>query len=66
MAFPEELVCQESLLNSGPGHLVLDLFAGIGTVGRVARQNGRRAWLIERELGSWPLTEAADGRAQQT
>jgi hypothetical protein len=47
------------LLYSCPGDVVLDPFAGTGTVGRVARQHDRRAWLIERELSYWPLIEAA-------
>lgn len=47
--FPEELVRRCVLSTSRPGDLVLDPFAGSGTVGRVCAQVGRRALLIERD-----------------
>lgn len=61
--FPDELVRRLVLLYSRPGDVVLDPFAGLGTVGRVARSLGRDAWLIEREPAYLPrLVEVADGQ----
>ncbi len=65
-AFPDELVRRLVLLFSAPGDIVLDPFAGTGTVGRVARLQGRRAWLIEREPSYWPRILAAIGRGGMT
>jgi len=45
--FPEELVERCLKLGCPPGGVVLDPFAGSGTVGKVARQMGRKAILIE-------------------
>lgn len=60
--FPSELVRRLVLLYSRPGDVVLDPFAGLGTVGRVAVALGRDAWLIERESVYWPrLAALADG-----
>jgi len=59
LAFPDELVRRLVLLYSCPGDMVLDSFAGTGTVGRVARQHGREAWMIEREPSHWPLIQVA-------
>lgn len=47
--FPEELVRRCVLATTRPGDLVVDPFAGSGTVGRVCADLGRRALLIERE-----------------
>src|SRR5688572_8133818 len=66
LAFPDELVRRLVLLYSCTGDVVLDPFAGIGTVGRVARQHDRRARLIEREPSYWPLIEAAVGMREAT
>jgi DNA modification methylase len=57
VAFPDELVVRLVELYSEPGDIVLDPFAGTGTVGRIARQLGRRAWLIERNAAYWPRLE---------
>jgi DNA modification methylase len=46
-AFPEELVRPALQASTRPGDLVLDPFAGSGTVGRVALQEGRRALLVD-------------------
>lgn len=62
LAFPDELVEWAVRLFSEPGDVVLDAFAGTGTVGRVARLLGREAWLIEREAAYWPRLEAVLGR----
>lgn len=56
--FPDELVRRLVILYSRPDDLVLDPFAGLGTVGRVAQALGRRAWLIEREPSYWPRLES--------
>jgi modification methylase len=61
LAFPDELVRRLVLLYSCPGDVVLDPFAGTGTVGRVAGKLGRRAWSVEREPAYWPLIEVAIG-----
>lgn len=45
--FPEELVERCIKLGCPPGGVVLDPFAGSGTVGKVARALGRKAILIE-------------------
>jgi len=58
VAFPDELVTRLVLLYSEPGDVVLDPFAGTGTVGRIARLHGRIAWLVEREPSYWPGLEA--------
>jgi DNA modification methylase len=58
LAFPYDLVARLVKLFSEPGDVVLDPFAGKGTVCRVARQLGRQAWLIEREPSYWPRLEA--------
>jgi hypothetical protein len=52
--FPLELVRRLVELYSAPGDLVLDPFAGTGTVGKLAKQMGRKIWLIERQSGYWP------------
>lgn len=46
--FPEAMVERVILACSNPGDLILDPFAGSGTVGRVASRLGRRSLLIER------------------
>jgi DNA modification methylase len=46
-AFPRELVRRMILAGSAEGDTVLDPFAGSGTTGLVARQQGRNAILIE-------------------
>jgi DNA modification methylase len=58
LAFPRDLVARLVKLFSEPQDLVLDPFAGTGSVGRVAHQLGRRAWVIEREPRYWPRLEA--------
>lgn len=45
--FPEELVVRPILSCVPPGGVVLDPFAGTGTVGAVANRLGRRAILVE-------------------
>ena len=45
--FPAELARRCILAGSRPGDVVLDPFAGSGTVGAVAKTHGRRAVLIE-------------------
>ena len=45
--FPEELPKLCILAGSKPGGIVLDPFAGSGTVGKVALELGRKALLIE-------------------
>jgi adenine-specific DNA-methyltransferase len=62
LAFPPELVDRLVWLFSNPGDVVLDPFAGTGTVGRRARLLGREAWLIEREPAYWPRLEAVLGQ----
>jgi DNA modification methylase len=57
LAFPDELVRRLVLLFSGLGDVVLDPFAGTGTTGRLARELGRGAWLVEREPAYWPDLE---------
>lgn len=47
--FPDELAEKVIKYYSFKGDVVLDPFAGIGTVGRVAVKNGRRFVLIEQE-----------------
>lgn len=47
--FPEEMIERIVKGWSKPGDLVLDPFAGSGTVGAVAQRHGRRSLLIERE-----------------
>jgi adenine-specific DNA-methyltransferase len=49
--FPEELVERLVASLSNPGDLVLDPYAGSGTVGIVAQRNNRRAMLIELNAG---------------
>jgi len=61
LAFPDELVRRLIQLYSCPEDVVLDPYAGTATVGRVARQLRRRAWLVEREPSYWPLIQAAVG-----
>lgn len=46
-AFPRELVRRCLLLGTRPGDIVLDPFGGSGTTGVVAREEGRKAVLIE-------------------
>lgn len=58
LAFPDDLVTRLVLLYSRPGDVVLDPFAGSGTVARVARAQGRAAWLIELRPAYWPHLEA--------
>lgn len=62
LAFPDELVRRLVLLFSEPGDVVLDPFAGTGTVGKVAVRLGRLAWLIERQPCYWPRLEAIIGQ----
>jgi DNA modification methylase len=62
LAFPSELVRRLVLLYSGPADVVLDPFAGTGTVGGVARMLGRVAWLIEREPAFWDRLEGVIGQ----
>ena len=50
-AFPESLVERVLGIYTQPGDLVIDPFAGSGTVGFVAQQMGRRSILIEKEPG---------------
>jgi DNA modification methylase len=45
--FPEELVRRCILLATKPGDLVLDLFGGSGTTGKVAMELGRRSVLLD-------------------
>lgn len=47
--FPEEMVRRLVVSMTQEGDTVLDPYAGSGTVGAVARQEGRRAILIERD-----------------
>ncbi len=47
--FPEELVRRLVLPLTAPGDIVLDPFAGSGTVGAVCNDLGRRSMLIERD-----------------
>lgn len=61
--FPDELARRVIDLYSRRGDVVLDPFAGLGTVGRVARDMGRAAWLIERESAYWPRLAALAGQA---
>jgi DNA modification methylase len=49
-AFPDKLVDPCILAGTKPGEIVLDPFAGSGTVGRVANRLGRSAILIEQNL----------------
>src|SRR5207244_10351631 len=58
LAFPDEIVRRLVELFSEPGDVILDPYAGTGTVGRVARGLGRAVWLIEREPSYWPDLEA--------
>lgn len=46
-SFPEKLCVRPILVTSDPGDIVLDPFAGTGTVGVVAKRLGRRAVLFE-------------------
>jgi DNA modification methylase len=62
LAFPPELADWAIRLFSEPGDVVLDPFAGTGTVGKVARQLGREARLIEREPRYWLRLEAVLGQ----
>ncbi len=48
-AFPQGLVQRVLTVYTDPGDVVLDPFAGSGTVGLVARQMGRRFVLVEKE-----------------
>ena len=59
--FPRELPEWAIDLFTNPGDLVLDPFAGEGTTAEVARQRGRRVWLIEREPSYRPRLEAILG-----
>jgi site-specific DNA-methyltransferase (adenine-specific) len=45
---PEDIVAPLLQYSVPPGGLVIDCFAGSGTVGAVARKTGRRAILIEK------------------
>lgn len=47
--FPEKLVSNCLNCVAQPGHVVMDPFAGTGTVGRVAKKHGCRYILIERD-----------------
>ncbi len=62
LAFPDALVGRLVELYSAPDDVVLDPFAGTGTVGRMARLLGREAWLIEREPRYWPRLDAVLGQ----
>lgn len=57
-AFPDELVARLSYLFSNPDDTILDPMAGTGTVGKVAREMGRNAILIEKNPDFWPLIAA--------
>lgn len=64
--FPEELARRCILAGSRPGDLVMDPFAGSGTVGAVCARFGRRALLIEAsdeyiDLATRRCDEAARG-----
>lgn len=50
-AFPESLVERVLSVYTDPGDLVIDPFAGSGTVGAVAHRMGRRYLLVEKEPG---------------
>jgi len=50
-AFPEARVRRVLEVYTVPGDVVLDRFAGSGTVGAVAQQMGRHYILIEKEPG---------------
>ena len=50
-AFPESLVARVIEIYTDTGDLVVDPFAGGGTVGVVAARMGRRAFLVEKEPG---------------
>jgi adenine-specific DNA-methyltransferase len=58
LAFPGELVSNLVRLYSAPGDIVLDPFAGTGTVARIAKLLGRTAWLVERQAAYWDELEA--------
>ena len=60
--FPDELARRVVDLYSRAGDIVLDPFAGLGTVAKVARDMGRSAWLIERESAYWPSLAALAGQ----
>jgi DNA modification methylase len=44
---PLDIVARSIRLYSNPGELILDPFGGLGTTGKVAIEEGRRAYLIE-------------------
>jgi adenine-specific DNA-methyltransferase len=60
--FLNELVRRLVWLFSNPGDVVLDPFAGTGTVGRVARSEGRPVWLVEQQPTYWPRLELVLGQ----
>ena len=62
LAFPDDLAVRLVYLYSEPGDVVLDPFAGTGTVLRVARKLGRVAWGVELEPTYWPRLEAVLGQ----
>jgi site-specific DNA-methyltransferase (adenine-specific) len=67
--FPKDLITPCILAGSKPGDIILDPFAGSGTVGEAAEEYSRRAMLIElnpkyvqliqRRLGVRPMEKAA-------
>jgi len=64
--FPEELVEKVIRYYSFAGDLVLDPFAGSGTVGRVALKMGRRFFLIDNEPKYFHLMRNEIGTAAKT
>lgn len=64
--FPEELVEKVVRYYSFTGDLVLDPFAGSGTVGRVTLKMGRRFFLIDNEPKYFHLMQQEVGLAAKT
>ncbi len=62
LAFPVELVTRLLRLFSSPGDVVLDPFAGWGTVGKWSIVTGRVPWLIEANPRCWSKLEAMLGQ----
>ena len=59
--FPSELVRRLVLPLTKPGDMVLDPFAGSGTVGAVCNDLGRRSTMIERDAGYCDLIRSRIG-----
>ena len=55
--FPPKLIEPCILASSRPGGIVLDPFGGAGTTQLVARRHGRRAILIDNNLGYCRMAE---------